>query len=464
MAEKSVNDLLPVWQDQYQKGREALTKKNYDYAVMIFCRILDEEPSFVECREALRITQFRMTEQSGGGGGFFKKAFGGMTHLSKAKMVMKKDPGAALSSCEQVLNKDPNNVNAHEIIAEAATNAGWNRTALLSLELLFNKLGKRDGDMAERLAEAYAATGQPGKAEEIYTQLVRENPGNLDLMQKLKDVSASRTMQEGGYEKAAETGNFRAALKDEAEAKRLEQESRLVQTSEASVNVVQDLENKVAAEPNSIRWWRALAEQYLRIKDYDKALSAYESLRQLMTASDPQLARTILEIKLRMVDKKMSTIDVNDPANAETVAALKKERGEIELGEMEALFDANPSDMVTLFDLGELYFKHGKIGKAIAAMQKTQNYPGKKIPSLRLLGQCFARRKMYDLAQRAYQNALAEKTQMDDEKKELIYLLGVLFEEMGDKEKAIEQFKLIYEGDIGYRDEAAHVDAYYGDE
>jgi len=83
------------------------------------------------------------------------------------------------------------------------------------------------------------------------------------------------------------------------------------------------------------------------------------------------------------------------------------------------------------------------------------------VPSLCYLGQCFAKRKMYDLAVRAYTNALSEKNSMDDEKKELIYLLGLTYEMMGKKEEAINQFKLIYEVDIGYKDVAEHVDAYY---
>ena len=77
------------------------------------------------------------------------------------------------------------------------------------------------------------------------------------------------------------------------------------------------------------------------------------------------------------------------------------------------------------------------------------------------LAQCFARRKMYDLAARAFQNAIKEKPVFDDEKKELIYHLGCVLESMGKKEEAFEQFKLIYEADIAYRDVAAKVDAYY---
>ena len=43
----------------------------------------------------------------------------------------------------------------------------------------------------------------------------------------------------------------------------------------------------------------------------------------------------------------------------------------------------------------------------------------------------------------------------------MIYLLGLTYEMMGKKEEAINQFKLIYEVDIGYKDVAEHVDAYY---
>ncbi|MBR5604860.1 MAG: hypothetical protein IKW70_00320, partial [Verrucomicrobia bacterium] len=201
------NDLLPFWKEQYQKGRIALDKKNYDYAIMLFTQLLDKEPGCVECRQALRITQFRKSEE-GGSKGFFKKAFsmsGGLTHLSKAKMLMKSNPGEAMSALEKVLNDDPNNVSAHHLMAETALSVDYVKTALISLELLFNKLGQRDMATARKLADTYAKVGQPGKAEEIYAQLVRENPGDLELMQALKDVSASRTMKEGGYETAVET-------------------------------------------------------------------------------------------------------------------------------------------------------------------------------------------------------------------------------------------------------------------
>jgi hypothetical protein len=68
---------------------------------------------------------------------------------------------------------------------------------------------------------------------------------------------------------------------------------------------------------------------------------------------------------------------------------------------------------------------------------------------------------MFDLAARTFQNAIREKPVFDDEKKDLVYNLGCVLEQMGKPSEAVEQFKLIYEIDIGYRDVAAKVDAFY---
>jgi hypothetical protein len=68
---------------------------------------------------------------------------------------------------------------------------------------------------------------------------------------------------------------------------------------------------------------------------------------------------------------------------------------------------------------------------------------------------------MFDLAARTLQTALKEKPVFDEEKKELIYNLGCMLDAMGKKEEAIEQFKLIYEVDSGYKDVSAKVEKYY---
>lgn len=113
------------------------------------------------------------------------------------------------------------------------------------------------------------------------------------------------------------------------------------------------------------------------------------------------------------------------------------------------------------FEMGQLYFQAGKINEAIAEFQKAQQNPHKRLAAMSYLAQCFAKGKKFDMAARQLQNAIKEKPVFDDEKKEMVYNLGCVLESMGKKEEAIEQFKLIYEMDAGYKDVAAKVDAFY---
>jgi hypothetical protein len=68
---------------------------------------------------------------------------------------------------------------------------------------------------------------------------------------------------------------------------------------------------------------------------------------------------------------------------------------------------------------------------------------------------------MNEMAVRQLTSAISEKSAMDDEKKDMIYTLGCLYEKMGKREDAMKQFERIYEVDIGYRDVGKKVDAFY---
>ena len=149
------------------------------------------------------------------------------------------------------------------------------------------------------------------------------------------------------------------------------------------------------------------------------------------------------------------------PDHAERSAQLQAEKLAFQVAECQKRVVNYPTDMAIRYEMGVLYFQTGKIGEAIQEFQKAQGNPHKRLAAMNYLAQCFARRKMFDLAAKTLQNAIKEKIVFDDEKKELIYHLGCVFESMSKKEDAIEQFKLIYETDIGYKDVAAKVDAYY---
>jgi tetratricopeptide (TPR) repeat protein len=459
MAEKSFQEIPRAWREQYEKGKTAFERNNLDYALEILTQVLEQEPGFFECRQALRAAQFKKAGVSSTG--LFKKLIGSTNpKLVQAQLAVRSNPRQALNLAEEMLNHDPNNMAAHKVVGDAAAALDLPKTAVLSFEIAL-KQSPRDRDIAMKLARFLARVGQARRAEGILDELNRAHPSDPEITQALKDVAASRTLAEGGYDALADgKGSYRDILKDEKEAVSLEQEQREHKSGDVTDRLLAEYEARVPNEPQNQRLLRSIAELYSQKKNFDKALEYYGRLASLENA-DPTIERAIADIQVRRLDHALSLLDPQAPDYADQAAKLKTERQAFLLEDCKRRVEKYPSDLQIRFDLGQLYFEAGRIGEAIQEFQKAQNNPHKRIPAMNYLGQCFARRGMNDLAARTFQNAIKEKAVFDDEKRDLIYQLGCAFEKMGRKEEAIEQFKLIYEVDIGYRDVAAKVDAYY---
>ncbi len=459
MAEKTVQEVSRVWREQYEKGMAALERNNLDYAIKILAAVLEKEPAFFDCRQALRAAQFK--KAGTGGGGFFKKMLGSASpKLMQAKMAARHRPLDALSLAEQVLSPDPNNLEAHKVLADAALDAGLPLTAVLSLEIVL-KQAPKDREVALKLADTLAKIGQGARAEQIVGDLARANPHDQELVQLAKDVSARRTLSEGGYDALEDgKGSYRDILRNEQEAVTLEQEKREHKPEEVATRLLAEYEARVPKEPGNLKLLRSIAELYVEKKDFDKALEYYQRIRTSETA-DPSLDTAITETQVKRFDQLREQLDPNASDYATRAEQLTAQREEFLLTNAQRRVERYPNDLLLRFELGQLYFQAGRIGEAIQEFQKAQSSPHKRIAALCFLGQCFAQRGMNDLAARTFQNAIKEKTLFDDEKKELVYALGCALEKMGKKEEAMDQFKLIYELDIGYRDVAAKVDAFY---
>jgi tetratricopeptide (TPR) repeat protein len=461
MAEKSINELPRDLRGLFTKGSDALQRENYDYAIDLFNQILAREPAQFEVRRALRTAQIK---KAGAGSGFFKKMLSTASSqplVAKGHMALSKNPGEALQIAEQILNSDPNNAGAHKIIVEAASALELPRTAVMSLEAL-TRNSPKDVDVAIKYARALADTGQSGRAEKILADLYRSFPDDNDLAQALKDLSARKTMDEGGYDALADgTGSYRDILKDKDEAISLEQQNRQVKTEDVTERLIGEYEARLKTEPNNVKMMRSLAELYTQKKQFDKALSYYEQIKATDVGADASLDRSMAETMGRKFDHEIAQLDSSAPDFADKSAKLHAEKQAYQLAECQKRAERFPTDLQIRFELGQLYFKVGKVGEAIQEFQKAQGNPHRRIAAMNYLAQCFAQRKMFDLATRTLQNALKEKLVFDDEKKELIYNLGCVLDGMGKKDEAIKQFELIYEVDIGYRDVAAKVDAFY---
>ena len=459
MPEKSLNEIPRLVREQHEKAVLAFQRQNFDYAISILTQVLHKEPGFYEARETLRAAQFK---KAGSATGFFKRMLGSANPLlAKGQMALRSNSIEAINIAEQILTGDPYNYSAHKLLADAALAADLPQTAALSLEILY-KNSPKDKETALKLGTALATAGQVSKAEKIIGDLLRANPTDTEIGQALKNLSAKRTLKEGGYDSLSSgQGSYRDILKDKDESVSLEQEHRQVKVDDVAERLIREYELRLTREPDNLKLLRSIAELAAQKKDFDKALDFYNRSASAAGGTDPSLERLISDTTTRKFDYALEQLDSNDPDYAEKSAKIQAERLAYQLAEGQRRAEKYPSDLQVRFELGELYFRTGKITEAMQEFQKAQSNPHRRIQALSYLGQCFARRGMNDLAARTLQNAIKEKVVFDDEKKELIYALGCVFEKMGKAEEAIEQFKLIYESDIGYKDVAAKVDAYY---
>lgn len=463
MAEKHLNDLPPDLRRLYTKAVEAAQRDNFDYATTLFCQVLEREPANIECRKALRQVQTR--KSAGASTGFFKKMISGAgssPQIAKAKMVLHKNPAEAMAIAEQVLNNDAHNSFAHRIIVDAAQALELPQTAVLSLESMVRQSPK-DKALAIEFANAVAETGgNVAMAERALAELARSMPYDPELHQAQKNLSAHKTLDEGGY-KALEGGggSYRDILRNKEEAASLEQEKRVQKTEDVAERLIREYEARLQTEPTNLKMLRSLAELYTQKNQFAKAQQLYDQIKQSDLAADASLDRAMADTTVRQFDHQLAQLNPFEEGNAEKVAAITAEKQAYQLAECQKRAEKYPTDLAIRFELGQMFFNAGKIGEAIAEFQKAQANPNKRLAAMSYLAQCFAKRKMFDLAAKTLQNAIKEKPGFDDEKKDLIYQLGCVLESMGKKEDAIEQFKVIYESDIGYKDVGAKVDAYY---
>ena len=461
MRETKANTLPGPLREQYEKARQAFDRDNLDYAITLLENILKQEPACYDAREVLRATQVKRQD---GKTGFLKKVFGtasSSSGLAKAQIALRTNPVDALHQLEPILAHDPSSVLAHKTLAQAAMLCEFPKTAVLSLEIAYRH-SAGDKETALRLGEALVAAGNARRAEDLLKDLNREHPNDPDLIQALKNATAKRTLGEGGYEKIADgDGSYRDILRDENEAVRLEDEQRSAKGDESIHRLAAEYEARRKTEPGDLDNLQRLADLYRGADDVEKALPLFEELAASDHGNNAEVHRIVAELKLGEFDRRAEQLDPASDTYESEYQSVQQDKANFHFDNAKRLAERFPTDLQLRLDLGRHHLERKDYKEAIKELQRAQNNPHLKPKAQRLLAQCFRQRGMLDLAERTLQSALKDKPEMDDEKKALLYELGTVQEQSNKAAEAIEQYKLIYEVDIDFKDVADKVDAYY---
>ncbi len=461
MPEVSVTSLDPRHQKLVENARVALERGNLDYVLEVTAQVLKMQPGCLPVRKLQRVAQLRAAR--GRSGGFMGRALSGLS-TAPFRFGGKKEPSKLLETAEGMLAKDPASVPALKMLAEAATGLGLPETAAFALDAV-REIEPTNRANLLALGEAWLAAGKPNEALQVADEVLRDKPTDAEAQNLMRKASVAQTVVKHKWDDQA---TYRDKLRDEKEAVSLEQAAKVVTADVMTSRLLEEALARVAKEPGNLNHYRSVSQAYRQLGNLEEALSWVRKAREQPAGkTDAALEKQESELATALIEKKAQEAEAalaaapDDAAARTRLEAAKQELADFRLTEARRYVERYPNDYPARHHLGTLLLEFGQTDAAIAQFQQAQKGPQVRVASLVGLGRCFKAKRLFDLAVAQLTTAKNEIAAMDDTKKDIVYELGTCFEMMGKGEAAIEEFKAIYSEDIGFRDVADKINAYY---
>ena len=223
---------------------------------------------------------------------------------------------------------------------------------------------------------------------------------------------------------------------------------------------------KIQAQPDSLDLYRDIVRQFIAAGDLDSAIAWLQRGRQTtLGRADSSLERQESDLIVTRFEKISKTlreaVAAGEAAAQAGLDANEKELGEYRLKTAASLVERYPNDYAFRYELGTLLLGALRIEEAVQQLQYAQRNPKFRQPALLAIGRAFILGGKFDLAVEQLSSAKAEIAMMNDLKKEVIYELGNAFDQMGKAKEAVDEYKIIYMADSGYRDVSTKINAFY---
>ena len=454
-------DLPPNLNKLYLKAESAMELRNWSYAVSLIQAILTKEPGFLDGRKRLRLAAVKQNEGKRG-----VKLGAEALKVMKMQSQVKKDPISVITALEkEVLGSDTYNAQGNELLYEAAVAAGLPMTGGFALETVIE--GDPDNmKFYHKLGDFYMERGAFEQAAETFGKISDKDRTDLEATKKYKDATARGSI---ASQKWDSEGDWRDLLKNKDEAADLESQGRAAMTPEMLQAQADQLAAEYAEDTNNLDVTRRLAATYEELEQFPQALQFYEWAFHL-SSNDPALEKKVADIREIVNSAHLDELKKFVEENPEhpDIEQYKQQLEEAEKSQLDQLIaesqervDRNPTDNELRYELGSRLYRADKFRESISHLQQAKRSPSLRIKVMNMLGQCYERMNMTDLAANQFEEAITELQVMDDTKKELLYNLGLLYEKMENMEKYMECLKQIYAVDYGYKDVAERVEKSY---
>jgi tetratricopeptide (TPR) repeat protein len=464
MAVKTEKELSETQRAHWLKAVAAIELRNFGYAISLLQGILKQEPEFLTGRQLLRRAEVTKNKAS-------KRAIFSISTaplaVMKAQRELKKEPRRAIEMIEKVLEDEPYNRQANLVLKDAAVAAGWPEIGAFALQTLLEE-NPKDTKLLHQLARVYHAMKDSEHEVEVYNRISDIDPLDADAVRLGKDASARSSMTTGGWTQAE---TYRDLIKDKEAAVSLEQQGRMKLSGESLDQQIAETYTQHQTAPQNVDLARRLGGLNEEKGDLDTAMQWYQYAVDLTGGSDAGLVRKVSDLKMKRAERVIATheqflasdkIDNDERRKrAAELESAKKQRAELVVDDARKRVDRNPTDLQLRFELGEQLTNAGQFREAVPELQRARQNPNARLKAMNLLGVCYRELKMLDLATKQLEEAAREILSMDAMKKQIVYNLGLVYEQMGERAKSLDCMKQIYEADYGYRDVAERVESSY---
>jgi tetratricopeptide (TPR) repeat protein len=446
-------------QRQADNAEKAL-RTNPQYAAEIMAGIVSRNPECLEARKLLRKAQ-RLVHGGGAAGGL-GKLFGGLFGGGKIKDA--ESARKAIDTAEQKLAQNPNDIAANKQLAAAGEKLGWFDLAAFAYESLVIA-DPKNTDYFASWGNALLKDENYDEAIKVIDEGLKRFPGNGDLQEIARRASVQKTVKKGNWENE---GDFKSKAKDLGSAAALDNQSRIVQDAEAAARIVAELEQKIAADPENVDYYREAVKNYLVLNDLSSAIRTLQRARETnLGRADAALEKHENELNMQLYDQQVAALKEQteaDPQNAELrgqYEQLAANARAYRLQVYQDLVDRYPNDYGYRYNLGVLLYENDRNDDAIQQLQIAQRNPKNRHSAMLYLARAFIRGGKFDLAVDQLKDARGELPVMSDIKKEIIYELAGAYEKLGKREEALDEYKSIYKVDASYKDVADKINQFY---
>ena len=242
-------------------------------------------------------------------------------------------------------------------------------------------------------------------------------------------------------------------------------------TGESLDQQIAETYEKHQAEPQNVDLARRLGALNESKEDIETASQWYQYAADLTGGGDAGLVRKVSDLKMRVAEQAIGNLEAiwrrtrrrKRIMRRGLPSSRKRRKSARNCWSMKRENESTVIQPICSFVLNwaSTFLNAGKYREALPELQRARQNPNARLKAMNLLGLCYRELGMLDLAMKQLDEAAREILTMDATKKGIVYNLGLVYEQMGDRAKSLNCMKEIYEADYGYKDVAERVESSY---